>query len=147
MQDNNQDNNGNHDPGPPKFNLRNNRFAFVFLMIIMGMFMLVLFQDNTTQGREIPYSQFLGYLSNGEVESVEILDQYEIQGTLKNRSGESRLFMTNIPYFDDNLVAQLRENGVRFSGSPKPMSPLRIFLEMLPWVILFLFVWFMFRQI
>jgi cell division protease FtsH len=147
MQDNNQDNNGNHDPGPPKFNLGNNRYAFVFLMIIMGMFMLVLFQDNTSQGREIPYSQFLGYLANGEVESVEILDQYEIQGTLKNRSGESRLFMTNIPYFDDNLVTQLRENGVRFSGSPKPMSPLRIFLEMLPWVILFLFVWFMFRQI
>ena len=147
MQDNNQDNNGNRDPGPPKFNLRNNRFAFVFLMIIMGMFMIVLFQDTGTQGREIPYSQFLGYLSSGEVESVEILDQYEIQGTLKNRTGESRFFMTNIPYFDDNLVKQLREKGVRFSGSPKPVSPLRIFLEMLPWVILFLFVWFMFRQI
>ena len=147
MQDNNQDNNGNQDPGSPKFNLRNNRFAFIFLMIIMAMFMLVLFQDNTARGQEIPYSQFLGYLSNGEVESVEILDQYEIQGTLKNRTGESRFFMTNIPYFDDNLVQQLRENGVRFSGSPKPVSPLRIFLEMLPWVILFLFVWFMFRQI
>ena len=146
MQDNNQDNN-NRDPNSPKFNLRNNRFAFVFLMIIMGMFMIVLFQDTGQQGREIPYSQFLGYLADGEVQSVEILDQYEIQGTLKNRTGESRFFMTNIPYFDDTLVKQLREEGVRFSGSPKPVSPLRVFLEMLPWVILFLFVWFMFRQI
>lgn len=146
MQDNNQNNNGNQDPGSPKFNLGNNRYAFVFLMIIMGMFLVVLFQDNSSPGRDIPYSQFLTYLSEGEVESVEILDQNEIEGTLKNRTGESRLFKTNIPYFDDALVEQLREKGVRFSGSPKPVSPLRVFLEMLPWVILFLFIWFMYRQ-
>lgn len=146
MPDNNQDNNGNQDPGPPKFDLRNNRYALVFLMIIMGMFLMVLFQDDSSQGREIPYSQFLSYLSEGEIQSVEILDQEEIKGTLKNRTGESRFFTTNIPYFDDALVEQLREQGVQFSGSPKPVSPLRVFLEMLPWVILFLFVWFMYRQ-
>ncbi|MFP4068098.1 MAG: ATP-dependent zinc metalloprotease FtsH [Spirochaetaceae bacterium] len=147
MQNDDQNNNGDGGSGPPKFNLRSNRFALVFLMIIMGMFMLVLMQDDPPRGQEIPYSQFLGYLSDGEVESVEILDQAEVHGTLKDGAGTAREFVTTIPYFDDSLVTRLREQGVRFSGAPKPISPLRVVLELLPWIILFLFIWFMFRQL
>ncbi|MFP4637420.1 MAG: ATP-dependent zinc metalloprotease FtsH [Spirochaetaceae bacterium] len=147
MQNDDQNNNGDGGSGPPKFSLQNNRFALVLLMIIMGMFMLVLMQDDPPRGQEIPYSQFLGYLSDGEVESVEILDQAEVHGTLKDGAGTAREFVTTIPYFDDSLVTRLREQGVRFSGAPKPISPLRVVLELLPWIILFLFIWFMFRQL
>ncbi len=143
---NNGDGNKNRRNEPQRSSWRNNRLAVLFLFFILGMFMLLLFTDTRSEGQAIPYSQFLGYLSAGEIESVKILDQYEIQGTLTRRSGESQQFTTNIPYFDAELMVQLREQGVRFSGSPRPVSPLRVVLEFLPWVIIFLFVWFMFRQ-
>jgi cell division protease FtsH len=141
------DDNGQGGGGGPRFNFRNNRFALIFLVGIVGLFGMLLLSDNGPAGREIPYSQFLGYLSDGQVESVEIFDQYEIQGTLKNRIGETRLFTTNIPYFDDALVRMLREQGVRFSGQPQPVSAFRVFVQLLPWVIAFVFIFFMFRQI
>ena len=147
MPNDNDPGNNNKDPNQPQFNFRNNRFALIFLIAILGMFVVLVFSENTTPGREIPYSQFLGYLSEGQVESVRILDQYEIQGTLKNGTGDGRLFTTNIPYFDDNLVDLLREEGVRFSGSPRPVTPFEVLLQFLPWFIGFFFIWFMFRQI
>ncbi len=129
------------------FNFRNNRFALIFLVALLGMFVVMLFSNTQPAGQEIPYSQFLGYLQEGQVDSVRIVDQYEIQGTLRTADGETRPFMTNIPYFDDSLVRTLREQGVRFSGSPRPVSPFQVLLEFFPWMIGFFFIWFMFRQI
>ena len=148
-QNDRNDNNDGGKGGPegPRFNFRNNRFALILLVTTLALFSMLLLSDNSPAGREIPYSQFLGYLSDGQVESVQIFDQSEIQGTLKNQTGETRLFTTNIPYFDDSLVRLLREQGVRFSGQPRPVSPFQVFIQILPWVIGFLIIWFMFRQI
>jgi cell division protease FtsH len=129
------------------FNFRNNRFALIFLIALLGMFMVMLFSNNQTVGQEIPYSQFISYLQQGQVDTVRIIDQYEIQGTLTTAAGEARQFITNIPYFDDSLVRQLREQGVRFSGSPRPVSPFQVLAELFPWMIGFFFIWFMLRQI
>lgn len=145
--DNNGGRNGNNQGPNPNFNFKNNRFALIFLVSILGMFLVMLFGNNQQATNQIPYSQFLGYLSNGEVESVRIMDQYEIQGTLKGVAGDRSTFSTNIPYFDDQLIPMLREQGVRFSGQPQPVSPFRVLLEFLPWFIGFFFIWFMFRQV
>lgn len=146
---NDKRNDGRRDPNDNNlnFNFRNNRFALIFLFAILGMFVVMLFSNTQTTGTEIPYSQFLAYLREGQVDSLRIIDQYEIQGTLKGASGETRSFMTNIPYFDEQLIPLLREQGVRFSGSPRPVSPFRVLLEFLPWFVGFFFIWFMFRQI
>ncbi|TVQ36888.1 MAG: ATP-dependent metallopeptidase FtsH/Yme1/Tma family protein [Spirochaetaceae bacterium] len=135
-----------HGGNAPRPGWRNNRFLILFLFLVLGMFLVLVFSDQRSSGRQIPYSQFIGHLAAGEIESVKILDQYEIQGTLRGRSGETQQFTTNIPYFDAELLVQLREQGVRFSGAPRPVSPLRVVLEFLPWLIIFFFVWFMFRQ-
>ena len=129
------------------FNFQNNRFALIFLVALLGMFIIMLFSNTQTPGRDIAYSQFLGYLREGQIESVKIIDQYEIQGTLRGVEGETQTFVTNIPYFDDELIPELREQGVRFSGSPRPVSPFQVLLEFLPWMIGFFFIWFMFRQV
>ncbi len=134
-------------PGPMKFNFRHNRIALFFLVAILGMFVVLLFSDNRDSGRPIDYSEFLTYLDRGQVQTVRILDQYEIHGTFKSKSGDLVYFKTNIPYYDDTLIGKLRDKGVRFSGSPRPVSPWRVFLEFVPWVIGFLFIWFMFRQV
>jgi cell division protease FtsH len=77
----------NNDNNNFNFNFRNNRFALIFLVALLGMFVVMLFSNTQTVGREIPYSQFLGYLREGQVESVRILDQYEIQGQLRTSAG------------------------------------------------------------
>jgi cell division protease FtsH len=139
--------NNNNDNNNFNFNFRNNRFALIFLIALLGMFVVMLFSNTQTTGREIAYSQFLGYLREGQIESVQIIDQYEIQGTLRGVGGETQTFVTNIPYFDDGLIPLLREQGVRFSGSPRPVSPFQVLIEFLPWMIGFFFIWFMFRQV
>lgn len=144
MQDGNND---QRDPNDAKFNFKNNRFALIFLISIIGLFLMFLTTDNQQSGTEIPYSQFLGHLQRGEVESVRILDQSEIHGTLKDRTGELALFRTNIPYPDDTLVPTLQDQGVRFSGQARPISPWRLIIEFLPWFIGLFFIWFMFRQV
>jgi cell division protease FtsH len=101
----------NNDNNNFNFNFRNNRFALIFLVALLGMFVVMLFSNTQTVGREIPYSQFLGYLREGQVESVRILDQYEIQGQLRTSAGESSAFVTNIPYFDDSLITELSDQG------------------------------------
>ena len=135
------------DPGQMKFNFRHNRVALFFLVAILGMFVVLLFSDNKDPGRVIDYSEFLNYLDIGQVQSVKIVDQNEIQGTLKDKTGTVTYFRTEIPYFDSSLVAALRAKNVRFSGAPRQVSPWRIALDLVPWVIGFLFIWFMFRQI
>ncbi len=150
FKDNNQQNNNDNDKKDPNklnFNFNNNRFALFFLVTLILMFVLLFLFNNESPQTEIPYSVFLGYLENGEVESVKIYDNTEIQGTLRGRSGEMTMFKTMIPYYHDELITLLRENGVKITGAVKTVSPFRVFLEFLPWVIGFLFIWFMFRQI
>lgn len=143
---NDQNNNGNKEPNK-KFNFRNNRFALFFLITLLILFVfLFMFNDNTAS-TEIPYSVFLGYLEEGQVDSVEIIENKEIQGTLRNRTGDVSVFTTTIPYYDEQLMQILRENNVKVTGAEKNVSPFRMFLEFLPWVIGFIFIFYMFRQI
>ena len=66
---------------------------------------LFLFNDRGAAS-EITYSSFLNSLDQGEVDSVKILDQSEIQGTLKGKTGAQAVFKTTIPYADPDLLAQ-----------------------------------------
>jgi cell division protease FtsH len=144
---NNENGDENGGQGPSRFNFRNNRVALIVLGSIVGLFLFLMVAGSGSSAREIPYSEFLGLLEDGRVESVQILQQHRIEGILRGDGPGEGTFQTNIPYFDDALVAKLREHGVQFSGSPQVTSPVRVFLELLPWVILFFFIWFMFRQI
>ena len=148
MQDPNSPNNNNdQDPKQVKFNFNNNKFALFFLISLIAMFILLFMFNDNSPSTEIPYSVFLGYLEEGEIDAVKIIDNQEIHGTFKGGVGEGMLFRTNIPYFDEDLLPLLRENNVKITGAEKTVSPFGVFLEFIPWVIGFLFIWFMFRQI
>ncbi len=141
------DNRGGGDPRPPKFSFKNNRFALFFLVALLVMFVVLLFSDNRQPGTEIDYSEFLRYLQDNRIEEVMIIDGSEIQGRVRRPSGDVFLFRTSIPYVDTDLVEELEEKGVRFSGAQRPVSPFRVILEFLPWIIGFFLIWFMFRQL
>jgi cell division protease FtsH len=96
--------------------------------------------------QEIPYSAFTNYLDRNEVTAVKILDNSIIEGALRGGAGEPVRFKTLIPYEDPGLLPLLRERGINVSGGVSGLSPMRLFLEILPWIIGFGLVWFMFRN-
>ncbi|MBN1837055.1 MAG: ATP-dependent metallopeptidase FtsH/Yme1/Tma family protein, partial [Spirochaetales bacterium] len=146
MSDNNRPDKKGPEPGPPKFTF-NNRIALVSLLVLVVIFVMFFVYSDRGAGQEIPYSVFLNYLDQGMIDSVKIVDQFEIQGSFRGQAGEVNLFKTTIPYPDPNLMDRLLEKGVRVTGGPKAVSPFRVFIEFLPWVIGFAFIWFLFRQV
>jgi cell division protease FtsH len=142
--DNNQDKKGT-DP-KPRFSL-NNKAALISLLVLVAFFIFFFVLQDSDVSREIPYSMFLSYLDSGQVSSVKILDSQLINGEFKGAVGEITSFKTLIPYYDEALMPRLDDMGVTVQGGTKAVSPIRIFFEVLPWVIGFFFIWFMFRQV
>ncbi|MEE8441146.1 MAG: ATP-dependent zinc metalloprotease FtsH [Spirochaetia bacterium] len=145
MADNRNDN--KPEPGPFRFNFKNNRFALILLVAIFGVFIVLLSSQGREHGMEIDYSAFLNYVQQDQVESVTIIDQYEIRGRLRGLSGDGALFRTQIPYFDDQLMQTLLAENVPTTGASGGVSGWQLMLSIFPWFIGFIFIWFMFRQI
>jgi cell division protease FtsH len=148
MQDDKEDkNNSNRRPElpqgmPPKAN----RAALaVFLSLAVLFSALFLFND-TSKSKAIPYSAFLTYLELGEVDSVQIIDEKAIEGSLKGADGALVAFRTNIPYYDLDLLKVLKDKDVKVSGTMAGASPMRILFELAPWFFGFFLIWIMMRQ-
>ncbi len=128
--------------GPP----RGNRFALILFIALMGAFSVFFLTDQKTAANEISYSAFLSYLEQGNVEAVKIVDESEIEGKLRGKTGNTALFRTRIPYTDLDLVKTLRESGVSIEGAVRGVSVLQVLLETLPWIFGFFLIWMMLRQ-
>ncbi len=142
-EDNNSQKKG-PDSGFPKFNF-NNRVALITLLVLIVFFIFFFVYNQGSLTQEVAYSVFLNYVNQDMVEAVKIIDGYEIQGQLKGRPGE--YFRTTIPYSDPELLGKLQEKTVQITGGPRNVSPFRVFIDFLPWVLGFFFIWFMFRQV
>jgi cell division protease FtsH len=135
---------------PPRPNLGNgrpNRFALVFFLVMAILFIASFFRGNEGPSKqEIPYSTFTQALEQNEISEVTIHEDNTIEG-FRRSNGTRQYFKTLIPYQDPGLLPALREKGVGVSGAASRVSaPVRIFLEILPWLIGFGFIWFMFRN-
>ena len=146
MNGNKKDNKGGPEGGPPRFQF-NNRIALISLLVLVVIFILFFVYSDRGSSQEIPYSVFLNYVDQGLVESVKIVDNTEVQGTLQNQTGQMNTFRTTIPYPDATLMDRLLEKNIRVTGGPKSVSPFRIFIDFLPWILMIVFIWFMFRQV
>jgi len=123
-----------------------NRFALVFFLLMVVLFIVYFFRSSEAPARqEIPYSVFTKALEQNEISDVTIHDNNIIEGIRLN-GGPTPLFRTIIPYQDPGLLPMLREKGVNVSGAAARISPMRLFLDILPWIIGFGFIWFMFRN-
>ncbi len=138
----------NNDPNNNmKFDFNKNKFALFFLLSLIVMFVLLFMMNGTKSEVEIPYSVFISYLEQGEIDAVKILDSNEIKGTLSgSATTEYTVFRTIIPYYDDNLMVDLKAKGVKVTGAAKAMSIGQIIMELLPWLLFVAFFWFMLRQ-
>ncbi|MDR2101240.1 MAG: ATP-dependent zinc metalloprotease FtsH [Treponema sp.] len=142
----NDQNNKVPPPRPALPGGRPNRFALFFFLVVTGLFIAYFFKADAPAVQEIPYSAFTNYLDRSEITAVKILDSNMIEGTLKGVSGELVRFKTLIPYQDPSLLPSLREKGINVSGGVSNLSPWRVVLEFLPWIIGFGFIWFMYRN-
>jgi len=131
---------------PPIQGGRGNRFALIFFILVSGLFIAYFLQSDKPVSQEVPYSTFLIRLDRNEVDAVKIIDGNEIQGTFKSPNGDLVQFKTLIPYQDPELIPLLKQKGVRVSGSVSGITPLMIFLQFLPWLVGFAFIWLMFRN-
>jgi cell division protease FtsH len=143
-------NNQNDKPQLPRPNLqgwRPNGFVLAFFLIMGGLFAMNIFRGNAPVIKEVPYSEFVRLLDQNMVQAVSIHDDATLDIIIKPSSsqGTSQL-KSRIPYHDPDLLPRLRENNVNISGVKARVSPLRIILEFLPWIIGFCFIWFMFRN-
>ena len=128
--------------GPP----RGARISLVIFVGLMAASVALFFFDGSSALPGIPYSTFITHLEEGNVDSVRIVDQRMIQGTLKGRSGDSQQFSTLIPYLDAGLLDKLKSKNVKIEGADAEMSPLRVLGELFPWIFGFFIVWMIFRQ-
>jgi cell division protease FtsH len=118
----------------------------MFFLLMVVLFIVYFFRSSDGPAKqEISYSAFIMSLELNEVTDVTIHDDNTIEGIRRN--GTTRqLFKTLIPYQDPGLLPMLREKGVSVSGAAGKISLLRIMIDILPWVIGFGFIWFMFRN-
>jgi cell division protease FtsH len=143
--------NNQNDKTPPRPSLqggRPNRFALVFFVLMLGLFAAYFFRGESAAAvKDIRYSDFIRYVEQNQVESVTIHDNNTVDIFLKGNSGSGGIpLKTLIPYQDPNLLLSLREKNINVSGAAARISPWRIVLEFLPWIIGFAFIWFMFRN-
>jgi cell division protease FtsH len=133
-------------PRPPSQGGRPNGLALFFFFAMIALFIGYFYSKNSSSVREIPYSAFFNYLEQNQIESVVINDNNTMDITPKGQSPQTGQLRTRIPYQDPNLLPSLREKGVNISGAVSRLSPWRILIDLLPWVIGFGFIWYMFRN-
>ena len=139
-----------NDKIPPRPNLtgngRPNRVALIFFLLMTGLFIAYFFR--TSEGpakQELSYSAFTKALELNEIVEVTIRSNNVIEGVRRN-GGTGQVFRTLIPYQDPGLLALLREKEVNVYGAAETFRPMKLFMDILPWIIGFGLIWFMFRN-
>ena len=119
------------------------------LFLLAGLVLLFFFFVSFSRGDnavEISYTQFMQELKSGNVNDVTILDMREIQGRRYDTQNRQVKFKTVIPYFDDNLLVALEQSGVTIKGGSKGVSIGSVLIQLLPVLLLFGFVFWMYRN-
>jgi cell division protease FtsH len=121
-------------------------FSIVFFLIIAALFLAYLFRGSTPV-REIPYTDFLRFVEQNQIESVTIHESKIMDIFLRGASAQdSAQLRTRIPYDDPSLLPNLQEKNIVISGAGTKFSPLRLLFDMFPWIIFFIVLMLIFRN-
>jgi cell division protease FtsH len=140
------ENQNRNKPVKPAMKNGPNRFALFFFLAMAILFGAYYFRNEAPVSQPIAYSDFLQHIEKNEIREVTIYDNNTIEGIRRSAGGEPVRFKTRIPYTDPGLISTLNESGVVISGAEAGVSPWRIMLEIIPWVLIIGFIWFMFRN-
>jgi len=149
--------NGGRKPSPagPPSPMRMSRGALGWIVLIAFALMLVMLLTNRfPKNTPITLNDFLSYVANGQIESVQIKEDMII-GQLKPQAAEGQgpgatlRFEVRIhPELMSDIVAELRKTDATFDIKPAGNLLVQVLVALLPWVLIFAFIWFfVFRQI
>jgi len=132
--------------GKFKFDM-NGKMAIVLVigLILLFFFVISLIRGNIVSS--LSYSQFNQELQLGNIEEVKIIDMREIRGNRFDENGRRVSFVTIIPYFDEGLLERLEQGGVSVAGDSKGITFGDILLQLLPVLLLFGVIVWMFRNV
>jgi cell division protease FtsH len=141
-QNDKDDSNGSHPRNRPS-----GKAGVVFVLFALAVLLFIIFSASAgPQGNEMSYTEFVSRVSQGQVESVRIVDSSKIRGVLRDVKNEDGFFYTWIPYNDPDLMNLLSEHRVRVTGGTSPVSPWMVILQLAPTVLLLVFIVMMMRQ-
>lgn len=131
-------------PKNPKQNPRDFRSFFMYIIVVLLTVSVVMQLVATdAQKKEINLSTFFEQVESGEIQEVTVRSKDKvISGKLQDGSN----FETY--YIDDaSVLTSLRSQGVKIRVNPKDSSLfMSIFLQLLVPIVLFGFIWFIFRS-
>jgi len=118
-----------------------------FFLAMAGLFIAYFFRGTAPAAPMISYTEFMRLLEAGQVSSVTINDNNTMEISLGVGPGQEPIMRrTRIPYHDPRLLPALSERNVNVSGAVARPAPLNILLSMLPWLLIFGFIFFMYRN-
>ncbi len=137
-------------PSPrPSRNLVSWLVLFGLAMVLVG-----LLQSNLDQAQTLTISEFHARIQNKQIKTVTIKDDGMVEGELVRTEGmgpdESVRFVVTYPSgaIDSEFIRGLLKDSGAEIRSEKPSQFVLILVSMLPWILIFAFIWFfIFRQI
>ncbi|MDR1256181.1 MAG: ATP-dependent zinc metalloprotease FtsH [Spirochaetaceae bacterium] len=122
------------------------RFSLLISLIIAAAVGFFYLNQNSTPVRQVAYTDFIDFAARDKLTAVTIYDNNTIEWSSAGNNGAVDYYRTIIPYHDPGLLPMLTEKGVRVIGGAARMTFGRILIELVPWLVAFLFVWFMLRN-
>ncbi len=131
----------NGQPGTPRQKNNASRIALAFFLAALALLAFsVLSGIFSPEAREMAYTEFVARVSQGQVDSVRIVDGRVIRGVLRDIKNPDGFFYTWIPYDDPDLMKLLSENRVRVTGGESSVSPWTIVLQIAPILLFVIFI-------
>ena len=130
--------------------------SFIWLSIILGaVYISGLLTDVGKKEIEIEYTQYKNYLENGDIAKGVIMGdvfhgEFKIPQTLNTPYGNAlnniSRFKLNLPFIDREITKEWDEAGIEYTFKEKTIDWTGYLLNMLPWVLLIGFWFFMIRR-
>ncbi|MDR0662509.1 MAG: AAA family ATPase, partial [Spirochaetaceae bacterium] len=115
-------------------------------MIIITAVGLIYLRQNSTQVKDAAYTDFMDAIARDNLTAVTIYDNNTIEWSRPGNNGAVDYYKTMIPYHDPGLLPALASKGIRVTGGTGRSTFGRILIELLPWIVGFLFIWIMMRN-
>lgn len=113
--------------------------SLYLVIAIIAVMIVGTFYPHKENQKPINYTQFSRYLETGRIDSVRMIGDQKIEGTLKNGEGT---FHTFVPAGTTNLADKLAAKGVEIDAEPPPPPPWWIaLLPNLITVVIFVGIW------
>ncbi len=135
---------------------RAGKTSFIWLSIILGaVYISGLLTDVGKKEIEIEYTQYKNYLKNGDIAKGVIMGdvfhgEFKIPQTLNTPFGNAlnniSHFKLNLPFIDREITKEWDEAGIEYTFKEKTIDWTGYLLNMLPWVLLIGFWFFMIRR-